>query len=174
MTRGKKIAIAIGVLAAVALVSGLTTMAVTNYGSEDDPLVTLSYLNETVTPAIEAQINQALEAKIQELNDAFAQIVSQNPSGGASVDSGFSVLTLSNGQTVICGVGAEIMPRLGSVVSTGPDSPRLVDETDGTSVDASGTALTANHMYMVTIKNNGVKATADNTKILIRGEYTVS
>lgn len=176
MTKGKKIAIALAVLTAVALVSGLTTLAVTSYGSESDPLVTLSYLNETVTPAIMEQWNAALEAKTAELQARLDELSGQTqpPESDGTAPSGFVVLTLSKDQTVVCGIGTEIMPRLGSVVSFGPDSPRLVDETDASSVTAEGAALTVNHMYMVTIKGNGVKADRDNTKILIRGEYTVS
>ena len=176
MKKGKKIVIAVGVLLAVALVSGLTTMAVTNYGSPDDPLVTLSYLNETVTPGILQQLNAALDARISALQAQLDQIAAQG--GGvetpSSAPSGFIVLTLNKGQTVTCGVGTEIMPRIGTVLSFGPDNPRLVDETDAVSVAEADAALTTNHMYMVTINGNGVKADRDNTKILIRGEYTVS
>ncbi len=175
MSKGKKIAIAIAVLAFTALVSGLTTLAVTNYGSQSDPLVTLSYLNETLKPQIEAAVEQAMEAKSAELADQFRDIVSQSsgtPDG--SQPSGFVVITLKKGQTVTCGVGTEIMLRIGSAVSNGPDSPRLIDETGGVSVSGAGTDLVVNHMYMVTIKGNGVKASRDNTKLLIRGDYTVS
>ncbi len=173
MSKGKKALIALGVLVAVALVSGLTTMAVTNYGSQSDPLVTLSYLNETVTPAITNQINAAIDAKVAELERAFSEAASAT-GPAPQQEPGFSVLTLSKDQTVVCEVGTEIMPRIGAVVSYGPDSPRLVDETDGSAVSAAGAKLAANHMYMVTIRGNGVTATANNTKILIRGTYTVS
>lgn len=174
MSKGKKIAIAIAVLAFTALVSGLTTMAVTNYGSRSDPLVTVSYLNETVKPQIEAAVEQAMEAKAAELAQQFRDIAGQSSgTTGASQPSGFVVITLKKGQTVTCGVGTEIMPRIGAVVSNGPDSPRLIDETGGVSVTGAGTELTVNHMYMVTIKGNGVKATRDNTKLLIRGDYTI-
>lgn len=179
MSKGKRIAIAVAVLAAVALISGLTTMAVTNYGSKDDPLVTLSYLDETVTPAIMEKFNAALDAKTAELQAMIDKLSGQSapPSGGtsgSSTPSGFVVLTLKNGQTVTCGVGTEIMPRIGTVTSYGKSNPRLVDETTATAVSTAGKTLTTNHMYMVTIKDNGVKATRDNTKILIRGDYTVS
>lgn len=175
MSKGKKILIAAAVLVLVALVSGLTTMAVTSYGSRNDPLVTLSYLNDTLTPELEKAFNQALEEKTAEMTEKFQEIVDASGGGsnGSAQPSGFSVVTLNNGQTVTCGVGTEIMLRLGTAVSAGPDTPRLIDETGGQSVADAGTALTVNHMYMVTIKGNGIKATRDNTKILIRGEYTV-
>lgn len=172
MKKGKKIMIAVAVLVVVAVVSSLTTLAVTNYGSQDDPLVTLSYLNETVTPAIQNRINEILDERLDELARELGE-AGGFPGDGGSQNSGFVVLTLNAGQTVTCGVGTEIMLRIGSASSAGPELPRLIDETGGVSVNDAGTALTVNHMYMVTIKGNGVKATSDYTKILIRGEYTV-
>ena len=174
MTKTKKFVIAVAVLLAVALVSGLTTLAVTKDGTQDDPLVTLSYLTQKVTPDILDKLGDRIDAKAAELTEEFEQRIAASGGGTASAPSGFTVVTLTNGQTVTCGVGTEIMLRLGSAVSAGPDNPRLIDETTGGSVSTSGTALTANHMYMVTIQGNGVKATANNTKILIRGEYTIS
>ena len=44
--------------------------------------------------------------------------------------------------------------------------------TAGASVK-SGTALTANHLYMVTIAGNGFTAGQNNTKVLISGDYTI-
>lgn len=175
MTKGKKFVIAIAVLAAVALVSGLTTLAVTSYGSRDDPLVTLSYLNETLTPSIRARLDEALTAKADELTRSLDALISGSASAGSgSQPSGYAVLTLSKDQVVTCEVGAEIMLRIGSAVSSGADTPRLVDETSGSAVNGSNSSLTANHLYMVTIAGNGIKATKDNTRVLIRGTYTVS
>lgn len=156
MTRKKKFITAVCVLLAALLVAGITAAAVTNYGTQSDPLVTLSYLTDTVKPSILAEFDKKL--------------ANATP-GGAS---NFTVVTLSKGQTVTCEVGTEIMLRVGSAASAGSDSPRLVDSTTGESVTNAGTALVKNHMYLVTIANNGVKATAASTKILIRGSYTVS
>ncbi len=168
-------AIGIAVIVAVAVVSGLTTMAVSSsYGSQDDPLVTLSYLNETVTPAIKEELGAILDERLT----AMAQELGisgdvTDPSQGSTEPSGFAVLTLNAGQTVVCGVGTEIMPRIGSVESVGPDYPRLIDEAGSETVGDEGVVLSTNHMYMVTINGNGVRALEDFTKILIRGEYTV-
>ena len=170
MTKAKKFVIAVAVLLAVALVSGLTTLAVTNYGTKDDPLVTLSYLNQTVTPGILDELEGSIDAKATELTREWEQRIS---AAGTPTASGFAVVTLSNGQTVTCGVGTEIMLRVGSAVSAGADSPRLIDETTGETVTSAGATLTANHMYMVTIQGNGVKATSNGVKILIRGDYTI-
>ncbi len=171
MKKGRKIMLFAAVVAVVALVSSLTTLAVTNYGSSDDPLVTLSYLNETVTPSIQNKLNELLDERLDELARELGES-GGFPSGGGQA-AGFTVVTLNAGETVVCGVGTEIMLRIGSASSAGPEVPRLIDETGGQSVFDAGVPLTVNHMYMVTIKENGVKATSDYTKILIRGEYTI-
>lgn len=173
MKKGKKIVLAAAVLAAVAIVSSLTTLAVTNYGSQDDPLVTLSYLNETVTPAIQDRLNEILDQRLEELAQELGKLGGFPGETEGPQAPGFVVLTLNAGQTVTCGVGTEIMLRIGSASSAGAEIPRLIDESTGESVFDAGIPLTVNHMYMVTIKENGVMATSDYTKILIRGEYTV-
>ncbi len=48
-----------------------------------------------------------------------------------------------------------------------------MDTTAGSTV-TSGTALSANHLYLVTIEGNGFTATADGTAVLISGGYTLS
>lgn len=176
MTTRKKILIALGVLLSVALIVGLTTLATTTYGTKSDPLVALSYLNSTVTPNIENQLDDKLDdasaqlkADLDKKISQFKSDLSGTPSGG---EKSFSVVSLSSGQTVTCGVGTEIMLRIGSVASYGPDYPRLIDETDGTELGSAGSVLTKNHMYMVTIQGNGIKA-ASSSKVLIRGDYTV-
>ena len=171
MTKKKKLVIAAGVLLAVAMIVGLTTLAVTNFGTQSDPLVTLSYLEKKLTPSILDQLQTSIDAKANELKAEFDKKLAS--SGAGSTVSGFSVVSLTSGQKVTCSVGTEIMLRIGSAVTYGSDSPRLIDETTGSAVSAAGTALTKNHMYMVTIQGNGIEATS-SVKILIRGEYTIS
>jgi len=144
------------VVIAVAALAGVAVYAVGSYGSEDDPLVAKSYLESVLRPELEKEMQS-------ELNDAISDL----RSGSGE----FSVVQLSNGQTVTCEVGCEILPRLGSTQAVGT-SPALVDTTTGNSV-SSGTALTANHLYMVSIAGNGITATADGTYVLISGGYTV-
>ena len=64
------------------------------------------------------------------------------------------------------------MLRVGSASCASPSSPGLIDSTDGSTLEG-GRALVKNHLYLVTIKDNGIQATANNTKVLIRGTYTI-
>lgn len=165
MSKKKKLLISLSIIIAVAFVAGVTAVATSTYGSQSDPLVALSYLDDTVTPSIMSRLETMINEKISGISVGGTTTVTNGQE--------FSVVSLTNGQTLTCSVGTEIMLRIGSAVSAGSSSPRLVDETTGSSVTSSGTALTQNHMYMVTIKGNGIKATS-SVKVLVRGDYTIS
>lgn len=145
---------------AVLILGGAGVYAATSYGSQSDPLITKSYLDQVLTPDMEERFQAELDAALS----AFE--------GQASGDE-FTVLTLTQGQKLTCGVGCEIMLRIGTAKATGADYPVLVDTTNADSV-SDGTALTVNHLYMVTIKGNGITATAATVKVLVKGDYTVS
>ena len=129
-------------------------------GSGEDPLVTLSYLNDTFFNSIMERVDQKI-----------AQRTGQAVSGGSSSAS-FAVVTLSEGQTLTGGVGCEVMLRVGSAVCVSPSDPGLIDETTAATL-ANGGALAQNHLYMMTIEGRGVRATAGTVKVLARGSYTV-
>lgn len=142
-----------------ALMTGVSLAA--EAGSAGDPLVTLSYLNETFFNEIMGRVDQKI-----------AQRTGQAPSGG-STSASFTVVTLSQGQTLTGDIGCEVMLRIGSAVCVSPSDPGLIDETTA-AVLSNGGALAQNHLYMMTIEGRGVRATADNVKVLARGSYTVS
>lgn len=129
-------------------------------GSSQDPLVTLSYLNDTFFNTIMQRVDQKI-----------AQQTGQAVPGGTA--SSFVVVTLNEGQTLTGGVGCEVMLRVGSAVCVAPSDPGLIDETTGTTL-ANGASLAQNHLYMMTIDGRGVRAAAGAVKVLARGSYSVS
>ena len=158
MTKRRMLVIIIGLL--LLLAAGITAYAVsTAYGSREDPLITKSYLDEVVQPELEKTVQAELEKALGEVKAGSGE---------------FTLLTLSAGQTVKCAVGTELLPRFGTVKAYAYDSAdvALVDTTNASTV-MGGTALSANHLYMVTILGNGFTAAADNTKVLISGTYTI-
>ena len=98
----------------------------------------------------------------------------QTSGGGTSTGAAdsFTVVTLTNGQTLAGEIGCEVMLRVGTAVVVSPSSPGLIDSTDGSTID-SGKSLVKNHLYMMTISDRGVKATAATTKLLVRGGYEI-
>lgn len=156
----------------VLVLSGLLSMTVTvasGVGTDDDPLVTLSYLKETFTKDILKQVDEKISAR----NSQIAQQVGGQVGSGAQTASEFTVVTLSNGQTLIGDIGCEVLLRVGTAVCVSPSSPGLIDESSAAVLNNSG-ALVQNHLYMMTIEGRGVKATAGTTKLMVRGSYTVN
>lgn len=155
----------------------MTFSAAAEAGSAGDPLVTLSYLNETYLPNLLTRVDEKLTARNKELNaqidrkiaDAVGSVSSE--SGGTAAT--FTVVTLSNGQTLTGEIGCEVLLRVGTATCVAASSPGLVDETAGGTL-AGGKALTTNHLYMMTIENRGVKATAATVKLMVRGTYTIA
>ena len=156
-------------------------------GSQSDPLVTLSYLNQQVTPAILAQVDSKLTARQSELEgkltavkDQYVKEVEAKLSASGGTSSGgqtatgsavYEVVTLSAGQTLTGGAACEFLLRSGTATCVSDASPGLVDMTDGTTL-ASGGSLKANHLYLGTLAGRGVKASTAVT-IMVRGSYTI-
>lgn len=154
-----------------ALVLVMAALSITAFaadpGSEKDPLVTLSYLKETFYTSIMKEVDEKIDAR----NTQIAAQVS-GTSSAAAADT-FTVVTLTDGQILKGDIGCEVMLRVGSAVCVSPSSPGLIDETDASILNSSG-ALVKNHLYMMTIEDRGVKATAATTKLLVRGGYTIT
>ena len=176
----KKLLIALGVLVAVAFVSGVSILAATTLGTQSDPLVTLSYLTGKFKPqvmsdvsanisAAQASLAPSLDAQVDRFK---ADIDSKLAGSSAQQSAGFTVITLNKGQSISCSVGTEILLRIGTATASG-SLPALVDTTAGVTLSDGG-ALVSNHMYMVSIQGNGLKATASPVRILIRGTYIVT
>ena len=145
--------------AALLLLLGIAVYAASNYGTQDDPLITKSYLDGVVQPELDKALREQLEQALAEVD-----------TGGGD----FTLLTLQSGQRVTGMVGTELILRFGSARAYAYDSAdvALVDVTDAKTL-MNGTALTANHLYMITIRDNGFTAVSNNTKILISGDYTI-
>ena len=161
-------------LAGACLFGGVALAA----GGQDDPLITLSYLTKTATPEILEQVEEKADERQEELLKQFNVAIetykeeraqeSENMTGSAS----YVVVTLSKGQILSLGVGCEMMLRVGSATVSSGSSPALVDITSGGSLN-NGDGLVTNHLYMATIADRYLTATADTVKIMVRGQYSV-
>ena len=169
-------------LASLTILS-ISVAAAGTAGSSSDPLVTLSYLNEKFLPELMTRVDEKLAARtdtaskelraqvdadIKRLEEKYG---SQTGASVGTVDS-FAVVTMTNGQVLYGAIGCEVMLRVGTASVVSPSSPGLIDSTGGTTLD-NGAGLTKNHLYMMTISDRGVKATAATTKLLVRGTYEV-
>lgn len=170
MNGKSRIVIVLSVIFALVLGIGIGSYAASGYGSSSDPLITLSYLEDKLTPEILAEVEELLDARQDDMAKEFNKIVSQQ--GVSTSGDNYSVVTLNNGQKLIGKAGCEVMLRIGSAVCTAQSSPGLIDISAGSSIN-NGTALTANHLYLITIADNGITASANGVKVLVRGDYTI-
>ncbi len=141
----------------VAAGAGVGAYAASTYGTESDPLVAKSYLDDTLTPKLQAEFQTKLDNQAQQLEQQIAS---------ANTTVNFSAVTLSNGQTLKCGAGCELVLRSGAANTSGS----LSDVTTGSPLNA-GAALTENHLCLTGSSAN-VTASGSVT-LLVRGAYTV-
>ncbi len=145
MKRQRKTILATALIVAV-LFMGIAIGAV---GSEEDPLVSLSYIESVLMPYID-----------------------QVAGGG---DEGFAVVELNAGMSLVAHGGSEIILRSGEGVISIPKSASggFTDVTEGIDI-ANGDAVKANHL-LICPRSDGRKIKA-NTKVylMIRGTYEIN
>lgn len=141
-------ALVITTLSAAALAAG-------NQGTQSDPLVTLSYLNETVLPELLTQVDKKVEEGTKELRKKLEEkepVVFQT--GEAEKD---KQLTLA--------AGTQLILRSGAAACT----DGLIDLTTGETVWGE---LDLNHLYIATGEGQKVTVT-EKAAFLALGGYTV-
>ena len=160
-------------LSAVLLGTGASLAA----GDQSDPLVTLSYLNQTAIPQIVKQVEDKTALRQKELEAALAdqiELYKRQAVQGGTVSGGsasYTLVSMSGGQVMSLEVGCEVLLRVGSVSVQADSSPALIDLSAGGTVNAG--PLTKNHLYMSTIAGRTLTASGE-VKLLVRGSYSVA
>ena len=140
----------------------VTITAAAEAGSSDDPLVTLSYLNETFMDSIMERVDQKIAARNAQLGVSAGN--------GTSAASNFTVVTLTSGQVLTGDIGCEVMLRVGTAVCVSPSSPGLIDETAATALN-NGSAGAASAGRPVGGGAGGPAATRAPTRRLLRDSF---
>ena len=156
----------IAVLAGAALAAG-------QQGTQSDPLVTLSYLTEKATPDILAQVDELLARRGEELTAQLQQVVDSYEAGTGSSPggTGYTIVTVKQGQTLTASAGCEVLLRSGTAVCTSSAESSFVDMTGGSSL-SGGESLVQNHLYLSAADGREIKAASDLT-LMVRGAYTI-
>ncbi|MBQ3010858.1 MAG: hypothetical protein IJD81_06665 [Oscillospiraceae bacterium] len=140
------------------LLGGIGAYAATNYGTESDPLITLSYLNSVLKPQLEQTYNKQTSDSIAALESRL-----EAEAGGA-----YTSLTVKADQTLTCKAGCEFLVRSGEAYVTGG----ILNVTEGKELAAKDW-LMKYHLYMSVSDTAAVRANSD-VYLMIRGDYTVS
>ena len=178
--KDRKIRFCAAALAAVCLTVGAAVAA--GEGTQADPLITLSYLNQTAIPAVLEQVDGKAQAYQEELAGKLDQAIQQYTAemeelvGDESAQqhaATYTVVTLQKDQQLNMDIGCEVMLRIGTAQCVSASNPGLINTTSGSTLN-NGSALEVNHLYMATIAGRSIKATANVTKVLVRGAYTIA
>lgn len=169
MTKKVVVTIIVAVVAALLIGTGIGILAAGSAGSADDPLITLSYLNEKFKTDLMTEIDSQIKARGDEITAKIDASLTGGD-GAAAPSDAFKVVTLSTGQTLTLTEGAELLVREGAAVIAGGS---LANTTTGVSETIGAPAL-INNMYLATSAGSGVTAGAAPVKLLVRGEYTIS
>ncbi len=160
------------------------------YIPEDDPLVSLSYITEIVTPAYDKKIKElnetittltenltALDEKLSEyelvIEDLQAKLDEEEPAD-ESTASQFEVVYLKKGAKIMAESPCEIVLRSGSAIVVSIVVNGLSDMTDG--AELLNTAnIPLNHHLLVPRGGDGrgIEITSEEAYIMVRGEYSV-
>lgn len=146
-----------------------------NTGGSEDPLISLSYLQQTILPqlTVEGQSygDSASGEMVERMDEAIASL-REELSGDTGTVNHFQLVSLSQGQSVALDVGAQVVLRIGSCQVEADSSPALVNLTQGGSLDSGG-SLTENHLYLSTIAGRKLIALGGSVKVMISGGYTI-
>ena len=145
-----------------ALAAGLvlvpTVAYAAEYLSENDPIVTLSYLKDIFAPQLKEEIKSETAV----------------PAPETSV--GYEVVELSAGQTLTSGTGTvELILRPGSAATVISEHEQngLSDITSALEV-LNGEEVGVNHALIIPRNDGrGIKITSDKAYVLVRGDYKI-
>ncbi len=138
-------ALLLGMLGTVALAAGAQ-------GTQSNPLVTLSYINEQVIPDLLKQVE--------------AKIAKHEKEAVPGQEAAFRTVEVKAGKSVELSAGAQVVLRSGKATS----KDLLTDLTDATGLTGTG-ELVENHLYLATA--DGQKITAgEKVTLMILGGYT--
>lgn len=146
-----------GIVTMVCFVLCMFTVVLAEPGTEDDPLISKSYIENQVIPRLE----QFIESRISEIR-----------SGGSAAADTFKVVEAQSGQEIICSAGTELILRMGKATIIATEKGGIADTTAGYDL-ANGTAMPSNHLLIVPVGDGrGIRAT-ENVIVMIKGGYTV-
>ena len=121
-------------------------------GTQDDPLVSLSYVNDVIMPQIKSYVDSQVQ---QQSGDSF------------------QVIDVKKGQRVIGIQGTEYILRMGTAKIIATQKGGIADTTLGVDLPMN-TPVPANHLLIVPFNDGrGILMETDGI-LLIKGTYTIS
>lgn len=143
------------------LLASLSMSTVLVYGAAttDDPIISLSYLDNIFLPKIISYIDQR-----------FSSFTPNNNTSQTAES--YEVVSLSAGKSLICDKGVELILRSGSASVIATIKGGLADVTIGMDLK-DGANMPSNHHLIVPVDDGrGVKAASD-CLLMVKGRYSI-
>lgn len=190
MKRRKIISLVLSALF-ISLVAFTTFMANADYSATSDPLVTLSYVNETIIPKIEKEVTERVLEALKEsgVETPTAHPKEQEPEvqepvveSTPSVDlSGlkYTVIHLTKGQKLFANgestESLEVILRAGEAVSVSPFSDQGIADLTASTQLLNGDKFVKNNYCIIPRGQDGrgLEIISDEAYLLVRGVYEV-
>ena len=142
------------ILLLVAVLGAVGVYAAARYGTQEDPLVAKSYLTDVVEKEITDYTDSQIRAAV---SDAQGRVQAQIRAAAGV----FQSVNLTDGQTLSCEPGTEVVLLSGSVAASGDLTDTTLGEvfTDG--------EMAVNHLYLA--GENAVLTAAGDAALMVRG-----
>lgn len=161
------------VFSLILCLSGAVLSIAAEPGSNDDPLISLSYfenkitkLKEEITESLSKNLNEKFDKSEEEFKNSLEEI----KKNGISTPTTFEVVNVKENETLICDAGTEIIVRSGKFTALGSVGGGLSDVTSGKDL-ATDEVITNNHLLIVPrTDGRGIKASMAGA-VMIKGNY---
>ena len=129
-------------------------------GGEDDPIISLSYIENTVIP----ELKKYVDAKIAAISG------NSGNSGKASV---FEVVEISQGQKLIAEAGTELILRMGTATIIATQKGGLADTTAGYDLPNLSN-MPSNHLLIVPLSDGRGLVAQTDIIVMVKGGYSIN
>ncbi|MFV0441109.1 MAG: hypothetical protein ACK5LV_07435 [Lachnospirales bacterium] len=150
----------------------------TSAGSQNDPIVTKSYVDEQIALALSGNTGSnsggssnltLTNSQLQEIINAVTEEVLSSQSSSAS----FVPIRVTKGQTVIGGQGTEIILRSGEAKIFSNAADGVSNITKGANQDNGEKVVLDNLLLVPRQDGRGITITTNEAWIMIKGEYEI-
>lgn len=191
--RKNKLVLLICIVTVLACVTLMASAGNGNPGSDSDPLVTKSYVDQQIallssqigksggssSGNVDTEVIEQLQTDIGDLTSfviGALQEIETLKGQIAALEGGFEVVRVDAGQTILLAGGSEAILRSGSATTVGGTAGGLVDATAGKDLN-QGDKVPVQHLLISSRSDGrGLKITSDVSKeayLLIRGAYEI-
>ena len=128
-------------------------------GGDDDPIISLSYIEKNLIPELKAYV------------DAKISAIGQSGSSGKAA--AFEVVEIKQGQKLIAEAGTELILRMGSATIIATEKGGIADTTAGYDLP-NLTPMPSNHLLIVPLADGRGFVAQTDIIVMVKGGYSIN